>query len=155
MRTISTALIIILSIFSATSNATTNGNDPRLKQAKDFIEQKEYVKALPILTEVVSTDQKNAEALTSLGIVYQQLGQNDDAIKYYEMAINVDKGHKLANQHLGELYLVKGDLPKAQERLLVLEKTCPKDCVETKILKEKVDEFSKSGNKSYQINEMN
>lgn len=153
MRFLTTFIFIVISIMTFSSYAVSNSD--KFKEAQTLMSQKDYAKALPILIEVVSVDQKNADAFAYLGNIYQQMGKNDDAVKYYEMAINVDKKHKGANQHLGELYLIRGDLPKAQERLMILEKTCPKNCLETKILKEKVDGFSKAGNQTYQINEMN
>jgi len=144
-----TSFIII--IFSSTLFAFGTGedsSDPKVKQAQEFIAKKEFDKAVPILKEVIVADPKNADAFNYLGYSYRNLGNMDDALKNYQMALSIDPNHKGANEYLGELYLQKGDLPKAEERLQVLDKACPSDCVEHKTLKEQIDNFKRNGNKS-------
>lgn len=48
----------------------------------------------------------------------------------YLQALQIDPAHRGANEYLGELHVMKGDLPKARERLAVLDKLCPSGCVE-------------------------
>jgi len=148
MRFLASLLIILFSstLFAFGTDEDTNA-DPKVKQAAEFIDKKEFDKAVPILKEVVAADPKNADAFNYLGFSYRNLGNMDEALKSYQMALSVDPNHKGANEYLGELYLQKGDLPKAEERLQVLDKACPSDCIEHKTLKEKIDNFKKNGNK--------
>jgi cytochrome c-type biogenesis protein CcmH/NrfG len=51
-----------------------------------------------------------------------------EAEAQYLQALRIDPHHRGANEYLGELYVMKGELPKARERLAVLEKLCPTGC---------------------------
>ncbi len=148
MRFLASLLIIIFSstLFAFGTDEDTN-TDPKVKQAQEFIAKKEFDKAVPILKEVVAANPKNADAFNYLGYSYRKLGNMDDSLKNYQMALSIDPNHKGANEYLGELYLQKGDLPKAEERLQVLDKACPSDCIERKTLKEQIDNFKMNGNK--------
>ncbi|MFI4937355.1 MAG: tetratricopeptide repeat protein [Candidatus Berkiellales bacterium] len=148
MRILASILIIIFSstLFAFGTDEDSNA-DPKVKLAQEFISKKEFDKAVPILTEVVTADPKNADAYNYLGFSYRNLGKMDEALKNYQMALSIDPNHKGANEYLGELYLQKGDLPKAEERLQALDKACPSDCIEHKTLKEQIDNFKKNSNK--------
>lgn len=50
------------------------------------------------------------------------------AESHYLEALRIDPQHRGANEYLGQLYVMKGELPKARERLAVLEKVCPSGC---------------------------
>lgn len=54
--------------------------------------------------------------------------QFGEAEAQYLRALRIDPNHRGANEYLGELFVMKGDLPKARERLAVLEKLCPTGC---------------------------
>lgn len=140
-------LIILSSATIAFPSDPANNTDPKFKQAEDYINQKNYSQAIPLLTAVVASDPKNADAYNYLGYSYRQLGKLDDALKYYNMALKIDPNHKGANEYLGELYLMKGDLSKAQKNLEVLQKACPSGCIEYSTLKDKIEAFKKNGNK--------
>jgi len=140
--------IIYSSITFAFPSDPANDANPKYKQAEDYINQKDYNQAIPLLTEVVAADPQNADAYNYLGYSYRQLGKLDDALKYYQMALKIDPNHKGANSYLGELYLMKGDLPKAEERLQIIKNACPSGCVEYTALKDQIDIFKKNGNKS-------
>jgi tetratricopeptide (TPR) repeat protein len=86
----------------------------------------------------------DADAYNYLGYSYRQAGKLDDAYKYYQMALKIDPNHKGANAYLGELYLMKNDLPKAEENLSVIKKACPSGCVEYDTLKQAVDDYKKT-----------
>lgn len=128
----------VLFAFGTTEDPTST-EDPNLKEAQSLIEKKEFDKAVPLLMKVVTSNPKNADAFNYLGYSYRQLGKQDEALKNYQMALSIDPAHKGANEYLGELYIEKGELPKAQEQLMVLEKLCPSDCVEHKTLKAKIE----------------
>jgi len=50
-------------------------------------------------------------------------------------------------EYSGELYLMLGDLPKAEARLAALQGVCGTSCEEYKDLKGAVDRFKAAGNK--------
>lgn len=47
---------------------------------------------------------------------------------HYLEALRIDPGHRGANEYLGELYLMKGDVAGAEKRLAVLAQLCPGGC---------------------------
>ncbi len=148
----SVILIVFSSVVFASDSSTPSQmsampqmSDSNFSQAQKFINNKEYDKAISLLEKVVSADPKNADAYNLMGYSYRQLGKLDEGIKYYQKALDINPNHKGANEYLGELYLMQGDIPKAEERLQVLEKVCPTGCLESKILKDHIEIFKKKG----------
>jgi len=66
---------------------------------------------------------------------------------YYDEALRIDPKHRGALEYSGELYLMTGDLPKAEERLATLDKLCSFGCAEYTALKKAVQSYKANGNK--------
>ena len=60
------------------------------------------------------------------------------AERYYNEALRIDPKHRGALEYSGELYLMMGDLPKAEERLTRLDKVCVLSCAEYRDLKKAI-----------------
>ena len=71
----------------------------------------------------------------------------EGAEKYYNDALRIDPRHRGALEYSGELYLIKGDLAKAEERLQALDKACRLPCDEYTDLKKAVQAYKSNGNK--------
>ncbi len=69
------------------------------------------------------------------------------AEKYYDAALRIDPKHHGALEYSGELYLMNGDLPKAETRLATLGKACAMKCEEYDDLKQAVARFKAAGNR--------
>ena len=69
------------------------------------------------------------------------------AEKFYDEALRVEPKHRGALEYSGELYLITGNLPKAQERLSALDKACLLPCAEYTDLKKAVERYKAKGNK--------
>lgn len=69
------------------------------------------------------------------------------AERYYDAALRIDPRHKGALEYSGELYLMRGELPRAESRLAELNKVCGSNCGEYKDLKGEIDRFKGNGNK--------
>jgi len=151
MRTfMNLTMTLLLFAYSETAFAfpsePVNSQGPKYKQAVDYVNAKEYKKAIPLFLEVVGGDSQNADAYNYLGYSYRQIGKLDDALVNYNLALKIDPNHKGANEYLGELYLMKKDLPKAEEHLQVLKKACPAGCIEYKTLQTSINAFKANGN---------
>lgn len=109
--------------------------DPNYAAAKQLIEDGKYAEAIPLLEQVVAGDDENANAFNYLGYSNRQLGHHDAALTHYQKALAIEPRHRGANEYLGELYLTLGDLPKAEERLDVLDGACFFGCDEYTELK--------------------
>ena len=57
------------------------------------------------------------------------------AMQYYQQALVLNRRHRSAHEHLGELYLVLGEPAAAEQQLATLEDICLIPCVETGDLK--------------------
>ena len=69
------------------------------------------------------------------------------AERYYDAALKIDPKHRGALEYSGELYLMLGNLPKAEERLAVLDKACTFGCDEYRDLKATIAEYKANGGK--------
>jgi opacity protein-like surface antigen len=67
--------------------------------------------------------------------------------KYYNDALRIDPQHRGTLEYSGELYLMKGDLSKAEQRLAALDAACNKACPEYADLKRAIERYKASGQK--------
>jgi tetratricopeptide (TPR) repeat protein len=117
------------------------------KQAKDLVDDKEYAEAIPLLQKTIKEKGPSADALNLLGYSYRKSGDRQKGLDYYLQALTLEPNHLGANEYLGELYLEMNDLPKAQERLLVLKNACG-DCEEYEDLDEAIADYKKAHGQS-------
>jgi tetratricopeptide (TPR) repeat protein len=127
---------------SSSSSASSGSSSPAddFAKAKKLVDSDRYEDAIPILEKLVAENPTDADALNELGYSHRELGHTQKALTYYLKALSTKPEHLGANEYLGELYLEMKDLPKAEERLAVLQKACT-GCVEYQTLKKKVDAF--------------
>ena len=123
--------------------ANAQPSDPTFAKAVTLIEAGSYGDAIPLLENVVAAKPNSADAFNYMGYSYRKLGQVDEALKYYNRALELQPNHRGANEYLGELYLELGELPKAEERLDVLDKACFFGCEEYTELKEAIEDYKK------------
>jgi Flp pilus assembly protein TadD len=83
------------------------------------------------------------------GYVQRKKAQPDLAAaeRHYNEALRLNPQHRGALEYAGELYLMKGDLPQAEQRLAMLQKACIAGCEELNDLKQAVARFKANGNK--------
>lgn len=132
--------------YAAGSSSTTTTTSATLDfpKAKKLVDVRNFTAAIPLLHKIVKSQPKNADAWNLLAFSNRKLGKFDVALQQYQKALQIQPTHKGANEYLGELYLKVGDLPKAQERLTVLNDMCTDGfvgCEEFNELKEKVAKF--------------
>lgn len=123
---------------SGTAAKSSTGDDYIEAQRK--VQASDYSGAIPILEGILQQEPGNADALNYLGYSHRKLGDATKALEYYLKALANEPEHLGANEYLGELYLEMGALPKAEERLAVLQKACS-GCMEEAELAEKIAAF--------------
>jgi hypothetical protein len=64
-------------------------------------------------------------------------------MQHYQQALLLNRRHRSAHEHLGELYLVLGNRAKAGQQLATLEEICLIPCVETDDLKRAIAAYEK------------
>lgn len=122
-----------------TSKAKTSTADDYI-EAQRKVEAADYNGAIPILERILKQEPGNADALNYMGYSHRKLGNTTKALAFYMQALANEPEHLGANEYLGELYLEMGNLPKAEERLAVLQKACS-GCMEETELAEKIAAF--------------
>lgn len=65
--------------------------------------------------------------------------------RYYDAALRIDPKHLGTLEYSGELYLMKGELPKAEQRLTALATACNKTCFEYSDLQRAIERYKSSG----------
>lgn len=129
---------------SSSSSSDKKAMDPNYVTAKQMVDDGKYADAIPLLEKVVAADSKNADAYNYLGYSNRKIGKTDAALTAYEAALAINPRHRGANEYLGELYLILGNLPKAEERLSVLDDACLFGCDEYTELKHAIAEYKKT-----------
>jgi tetratricopeptide (TPR) repeat protein len=66
---------------------------------------------------------------------------------FYNAALRIDPKHLGTLEYSGELYLMKGDLPRAEQRLAALDAACARACPEYADLKRAIDRYKAAGQK--------
>ena len=119
----------------------------KLGHARSLIAARQWGPALDELRRV--NDTGSADWNNLMGYVLRK-GSTPDLAgseKYYDAALRIDPHHRNTLEYSGELYLMKGDLAKAQARLAALTTECGANCEQTGELKAAIDRYKAAGNK--------
>ena len=119
----------------------------KLGQARALIASRQWGPALDELRRV--NDTGSADWNNLMGFVLRK-GKTPDLAgseKYYDAALRIDPHHRNTLEYSGELYLMKGDLAKAQARLAALSSECGASCEQYGELKSAIDRYKAAGNK--------
>ena len=116
-----------------------------LAPARALIKEGRWRDAIAALQQV--NDTGSADWNNLMGYSHRKAKTPDlpAAERYYNEALRIDAKHRGALEYSGELYLMMGDLPRAEARLAALSKACFLGCDEHKDLKAAVDRFKASG----------
>jgi Flp pilus assembly protein TadD len=117
--------------------------NPDAEAGKAAIRAQNWQGAIDSFTKVAARDARDADAQNWLGYAYRKLGNLDMAFKHYSEALRLEPRHRGAHEYIGEAYLMKGDLPKAKEHLVALDRICFFGCEEYADLKRAIAEFEK------------
>src|SRR6516162_3079053 len=127
----------------AHSGADWAALDPDFATGKRAIVAGDWNGAIKALTSAGLRDDRNADIQNYLGYAYRRLRQLDPAMLHYQQALTLNPRHRSAHEHLGEAYLVQGDLIKAEEHLAALERICLIACEEYDDLKRAIAAYNK------------
>jgi tetratricopeptide (TPR) repeat protein len=117
--------------------------DPDFAAGKRAIVAGEWNEAITALTSAGLRDARNADIQNYLGYAYRRLRQLDPAMQHYQQALALNPRHRSAHEHLGEAYLVQGNLSKAEDQLAALKQICLIPCREYDDLKGALVEYNK------------
>ena len=119
----------------------------KLAAARKLIEARQWGAAIDELKRV--DERSSADWNNLMGYTLRKGPAPDLAAseKYYDAALRIDPHHRNTLEYSGELYLMKGDLPKAQARLATLQSECGGQCEQYAQLKTAIADYQAHGNK--------
>jgi tetratricopeptide (TPR) repeat protein len=141
------ALLISVALAPAWASDTAPAKPDNLSAARALIEQKKWDGAIAELKRVNDTGSADWNNLMGYSL---RKGPSPDlaaAEKFYNEALRIDPKHRGALEYSGQLYLMMGDLSKAEQRLATLDKVCTFSCEEYSDLKKAVARYKSNGNK--------
>jgi len=133
--------------FAADSEPAAAGAKDKLAGARALIADNKWVAAIDELKRV--NDSSSADWNNLMGYSHRKAKTPDYAAaeRYYDAALRIEPQHRGALEYSGELYLMTGDLAKAEARLAALDKACTLPCEEYTALKKAVAGYKANGNK--------
>lgn len=116
-----------------------------LAPARELITSQRFEEATVALREVA--DPGNPDWQNLMGYTLRRSRKPDLAAaqKHYDVALKIDPQHRGALQYAGELALMKGQLPVAEDRLARLGTACRKACEEYLNLEDAVKRYKATG----------
>ena len=119
----------------------------KLAAARAQIDDKKWAAAIDELKRVNDTGNADWNNLMGYSLRKARTPDYAGAEKFYNEALRIDPKHRGALEYSGELYLMTGELAKAEQRLAALEKACLMKCEEYADLKKAVAGYKAAGNK--------
>lgn len=123
---------------------TARPEDPLYAAAVKAVKANDYRAAIPLLEKVVAANAEHADAFNYLGYSHRNLGEFDKAMAHYRKALELNPNHRGAHEYIGELYLQRDDLKRAEEHLARLDKICFFGCEEYTDLKKAIAAYKKA-----------
>jgi tetratricopeptide (TPR) repeat protein len=108
----------------------TTREAPDLTAVRAKIKAKEFKSAIAELNVMIDNGVQHADVYNLLGFSLRKSGDVKTAYTFYKKALDFDPEHKGALEYLGELYVETGELAKARQHVVLLQKLCPQGCEE-------------------------
>ena len=117
----------------------------KLAPARQAIAAKNWTLAIEELKKVGDTG--SADWNNLMGYTHRKARTPDFAAaeRYYDEALRIDPKHRASLEYSGELYLMMGNVAKAEQRLATLDKVCLLPCAEYTELKKSIAAYKANG----------
>ena len=142
MKYLITVLFVASASFSYAADITPSSSGPAWQgEAQKEIKEKNYDGAIKTL--LAANEPNSADWNNLLGFAQRKKSPPDlnAAERYYQAALKIDPKHKGALEYYGELFLMKNNLPGAEQMLARLDKVCFFSCEEYRDLKEEIAKY--------------
>ena len=93
--------------------------DPQalVEKADEAFQEKDFQRALALLSEANAKDPQNSDILFKIGYILQQTNDNDEALKYYKLAVEIDKDNEFIHNSMASIYRANGEFTSAKMHL--------------------------------------
>jgi Flp pilus assembly protein TadD len=139
-------MLMSMAVQAADPTPSVGAND-KLRTAREYIAQKNWTSAIEELKQVNSVDSADWNNLMGYSLRKAKTPVVPASERFYDAALKIDPQHRGALEYSGELYLMKGDLAKAEQRLATLDRACLLPCEEYTQLKKAVQRFKANDNR--------
>lgn len=141
--------IAALALFSNAAHAAGSAAMPgdNLATARQLLDSGQWSAALAELRHVNDTSSADWNNLMGYSLRKSKTPDFAAAERYYDRALQIDPQHRGALEYSGELYLMKGELPKAEVRLESLAQICASGCDQRADLEKAIARYKAAGNK--------
>ena len=144
---VSLVLAAVGSAHGADFSSSPSKADDKLAPARALLAQKNWSGAVGELKKVNDPGSADWNNLMGYSLRKADAANYQNAERFYNDALQIDPKHRGALEYSGELYLMTGNLPMAEERLARLDKACFMPCEEHADLKKAVARYKSAGNK--------
>ena len=141
------ALAFAIAPAFAADTYTPTPTADKLSAARTQIAAGQWAAAVDELKKVNDTGSADWNNLMGYSLRKGKTPDFAGAERYYNEALRIEPQHRGALEYSGELYLMTGDIAKAEQRLAALDKACFLPCDEFNDLKKAVARYKANGNK--------
>jgi Flp pilus assembly protein TadD len=140
--------VLVTAALAAAADVPRSSRTPEdqdLSDARARIDAKDWPGAVEVLKKAVARDPGNAEYHNLFAYSVRHTANPDMNIvfQHYREALRIAPQHRGVHEYIGEAYLMVGDLPKAKEHLVALDKLCFLTCAEYRDLKKAIERYEK------------
>ena len=118
-----------------------------LARARDAIAAQRWTAAIDELKRLNRTSSADWNNLMGYALRKQAVPDLDGAQRHYDAALRIDPKHQGALEYAGELDLMKGKLPEAEQKLARLAQLCSSPCEPLDDLRKAIDRYKANGNR--------
>jgi Flp pilus assembly protein TadD len=120
----------------------------KMETARKLIAEKRWAAAIDELKRVNEAGSADWNNLMGYSLRKARTPDVAAAERFYDEALRIEPQHRGALEYSGELYLMTGQLGKAESRLAALDKACRQSCEEYADLKKAIERYKANGNRS-------
>ena len=115
----------------------------RIATAHKAVAAKDWKRAMSELNVALREEPRNPEVHNLLGFTYRMQPQRNlpKSYEHYNIALQLNPGHKAALEYLGEAYLMDGKPEEAEKTLVRLEGVCGRNCPEYQELAQAIAQY--------------
>ena len=147
IRILLAPLLLLIAGASFAVDSGGSSTSDKLSPARARIAEKNWPAAIEELKKVNDTGSADWNNLMGYSLRKTGAANYGESEKFYNEALRINPKHRGALEYSGELYLMTGNLPMAEERLAALDKACFLPCEEHSDLKKAVARYKAAGNK--------
>ena len=141
------ASVLALSVHAAFADAGNSAPADPLEPVRVHLAAKQWSAAIDELKRINAPASADWNNLMGYSLRKAKTPDFAGAEKFYNEALRINPKHRGALEYSGELYLMTGNLPMAEQRLGALDKACFLPCSEYTQLKKAVERYKAAGNK--------